>query len=418
MCIVQNQYGTDKLVVTLVVRSPPRPHRDAIVYLGGAVDLECKDEARPSPRVTWVLPNHAHMAAASLGLASQQRVVILSNGTLRISRAAVADGGVYQCIVSSATGSTTVSVRLHVSALPPVIQQTRRENKTLPEGAAAYIHCTATGAPPPAIRWTTPDGVRLTYSQFLNGHNIVLFPNGTLLVRRLGPGNSGGYECTAANEVASSSRTVILNVKRTPSSDKAVISSSSPQRTDVTYGGTLLLDCVASGLPEPRIIWKTPSKKLVDAQYRYSRRRTSWLIQWKLSSYALCLHCSFDSRIKVFPNGTMSVRSVTNKDGGDYLCVARNKLGDDYVLLRVNVLTRPAKIEQKQPRPSQEVVYGGDLKVDCVASGFPDPEISWALPDGTMVEQKEHVGGGRRRRYEPLGVEHKHLGQRQDVLRL
>lgn len=111
--------------------------------------------------------------------------------------------------------------------------------------------------------------------------------------------------------------------------------------------------------------------------------------------------CSFDPRIKVFSNGTITVHSVTDKDSGDYLCVARNKMGDDYVLLRVNVLTRPAKIEQKQQRSSQEVVYGGDLKVDCVASGLPNPEISWALPDGTMVnpvKQRDIVGAVRSRR--------------------
>lgn len=118
--------------------------------------------------------------------------------------------------------------------------------------------------------------------------------------------------------------------------------------------------------------------------------------------YHYCF-CSFDPRIKVFSNGTITVHSVTDKDSGDYLCVARNKMGDDYVLLRVNVLTRPAKIEQKQQRSSQEVVYGGDLKVDCVASGLPNPEISWALPDGTMVnpvKQRDIVGVVRSRRYE------------------
>lgn len=79
-------------------------------------------------------------------------------------------------------------------------------------------------------------------------------------------------------------------------------------------------------------------------------------------------------------------------------------MGDDYVLLRVNVLTRPAKIKHDQQQSSQEVVYGGDLKVDCVASGLPNPEISWALPDGTMVnpdEQEDGFGGGRSRRYKP-----------------
>lgn len=112
--------------------------------------------------------------------------------------------------------------------------------------------------------------------------------------------------------------------------------------------------------------------------------------------------CSYDSRIKVFPNGTLTIHSVTDKDSGDYLCVARNKMGDDYVLLRANVLTRPAKIEHKRHRSRQEVVYGGDLKVDCVASGHPNPQISWALPDGTMVDLKhrEGVSGGRTRRYE------------------
>lgn len=114
---------------------------------------------------------------------------------------------------------------------------------------------------------------------------------------------------------------------------------------------------------------------------------------------------SFDSRIKVFLNGSLSIHSVTEKDRGDYLCVARNKMGDDYIQLRVNVLTKPAKIEQKMQKSSQEVIRGQDLKVDCVASGLPSPEISWALPDGTMVnpvKQRARVGGGRSRRCVPL----------------
>ncbi|GLD68334.1 matrix-remodeling-associated protein 5 [Lates japonicus] len=383
LCMVQNQYGTDKMVVNLVVISQhPRvlqpQNRDITVYLGGKVDLDCEVEGHPRPKVTWVLPNHVHMAAAQLDVPLQQRVVVLSNGTLQISQASYTDRGIYKCIGSSAAGADTVLVHLHVSALPPVIQQTQHENTTLPEGSTAYIHCTATGTPQPVISWITPDGVQLTASQFSTGRNLIVFPNGTLYIQRLGPGNAGRYECSASNAVKSSRRTVILSIRKNLSSSKASITSSSPHRTDVIYGSKLLLNCMATGEPDPWIIWRTPSKKLVDAQY------------------------SFDPRIKVFPNGTITIHSVTDKDSGDYLCVARNKMGDDYVLLRVNVLTRPAKIEQKQQRSSQEVVYGGDLKVDCVASGLPNPEISWALPDGTMVnpvKQREHNSGGRSRRY-------------------
>ena len=218
--------------------------------------------------VTWILPNHVHMTAAPLGLSFQQRVAVLSNGTLRISQASYTDRGIYKCTSSSSSGVDTASVHLNVSALPPVIQQIIHENTTLPEGSTAYIHCTATGDPQPVIHWITPDGVQLTASQFFSGHNLIVFPNGTLHIRELGPGHAGRYECSASNIVASSKRTVILTTRRNPSSSKASIISSSPLRTDVIYGSKLLLNCVATGEPDPWIIWRTPSKKLVDAQYR------------------------------------------------------------------------------------------------------------------------------------------------------
>ncbi|XP_076012943.1 matrix-remodeling-associated protein 5 [Genypterus blacodes] len=384
LCTVQNLYGTDKTVINLVVVSEhPRVlqlrHRNTTVHLGGNAALECKVEGSPLPRVTWLLPNHVHMTAFTLNVTAQQRVTALSDGTLLITQASHTDAGIYKCTASSAAGTDTVSVRLHVSALAPVIQQAEHESISLLEGSTVFIHCTATGAPLPVILWITPEGHHVVTSQD-SRHNPIVFPNGTLYMHGLGIRNAGRYECVASNAVAVSRRQVILSVQRNPSSllAKASIMSSSPQETDVLYGGKVLLNCLAKGEPEPRIIWRTPSKKLVDAHY------------------------SFDHRIKVFLNGTISIHSVTDKDRGDYLCMARNKMGDDYVLLRVSVLTRPAKIEQKHRRSSQEVVYGADLKVDCVTSGLPDPQITWVLPDGTMVNQvrwTDIVIGGLSQRY-------------------
>ncbi|XP_071016174.1 matrix-remodeling-associated protein 5-like [Oncorhynchus clarkii lewisi] len=397
LCMVQNQYGVDKMVVSLMVLAQhprvlqPR-YRDATVYHGDGIDLECQVQGHPMPRVTWVLPDRVHLTAPpapgpanpASGLqpgpqSGPKRVDLLGNGTLRITQASYTDRGIYKCIGSSVAGADTVSVRLHVAALAPVIQQPRYENVSLPEGSTAYIHCTAKGAPTPIIRWTTPDGVQLLTSQFVNGRHFFVFPNGTLYIRGLGKGDAGIYECVASNAVGASRRTSVLTVLRLPSSTEARITSSSPQRTDVVYGGLLRLDCIATGKPEPRIVWRTPSKKLVDSQY------------------------SFDPRIKVFTNGSLAIQAMTEKDDGDYLCVARNKMGDDYMLLRVSVLTKPAKIEQKQLLASQKVMYGGDLKVDCVASGLPNPEIRWALPDGTMIntlkQTDSRARGGRTRRY-------------------
>ncbi|XP_066518098.1 matrix-remodeling-associated protein 5 [Hoplias malabaricus] len=380
-CSVQNQYGEDKRVVTLVVLAEhpeilqPR-YRDTNTYLGDTVELECQSQGKPKPRTTWVLPDTtvAHVDVSPGG--PKQRISVLATGTLRIKSALYTDRGVYQCIASNAAGADTISVRLMVSALPPVIQQPRHENISLPEGITVYLNCSAKGAPIPTVSWTTPDGMQLRTSQFVTGRNLFVFPNGTLYLRGLAQKDAGKYGCIATNVVGISSRSIHLTVKNTITSSRAKITSSSPLRTDVAYGGWLQLDCVASGDPAPRVIWRTPSKKLVDAHY------------------------SYDSRIKVFTNGTLTVHSLTENDEGEYLCVARNKIGDDYIPLKVSVETKPAKIEQR-PQADKKVMYGGDLKVDCVASGLPNPKIQWALPDGTMVNSivKFDSGGGRSRRY-------------------
>lgn len=116
--------------------------------------------------------------------------------------------------------------------------------------------------------------------------------------------------------------------------------------------------------------------------------------------FPVSLCTSFDTRVTVFDNGTLVVKPVTEKDAGDYLCVARNKVGDDFVVLKVNVVMKPAKIEHKEEN-DHRVFYGGDLKVDCVASGLPNPEISWSLPDGSLVSSfmQADDSGGRTKRY-------------------
>lgn len=106
------------------------------------------------------------------------------------------------------------------------------------------------------------------------------------------------------------------------------------------------------------------------------------------------------SRIHVHPNGSLVIEAVTGKDAGDYLCVARNKMGDDLILMRVSVTMKPAKIDQKQYF-KKLVPYGKEFKVDCKASGSPEPEISWSLPDGTVINNVMQAddSGRRSRRY-------------------
>ncbi|XP_026766306.3 matrix-remodeling-associated protein 5-like isoform X1 [Pangasianodon hypophthalmus] len=375
VCTAQTQYGIDRMMVTLMVLAQmpkillPWQHK-MTVYLGDHVNLDCQTQGLPHPQISWVLPNQTVVQSVST---REQRLMIFSNGTLHMKQTSYPDSGIYKCIASNVAGAATMSIRLHVTALPPIIQQQRQENHTISEGQTMYIHCSAKGAPYPVIRWITFSGMHIRPSQSING-NLFVFPNGTLYIRNPTEKDSGTYECVAVNVVGMAKRSVSVLVKRTSSTAK--ITFTSPLRTDISYGGNLRLDCSASGSPEPKIIWKTPAKKLIDENF------------------------SFDHRMKVFSNGTLTIKSVTDKDHGDYLCLARNKIGDDFALLKANVMMKAAKIEQKQLN-NHKVLYGSDLKVDCIASGLPNPEIKWSLPDGTMINSvmQSDDSGVRTRRY-------------------
>ncbi|NXN00401.1 MXRA5 protein, partial [Sylvia borin] len=376
LCTAQNLHGVDKMIVVLtVVAHQPKillsRYRDVTVYFGETIAMECQASGTPSPLISWIFPDRKILQTVTT---TENRIMLHENRTLSIKQATFSDRGVYKCVASNAAGADSIAVRLHIAALPPIIQQDKQENISLPLGSSINIHCTAKAAPSPNIRWVVFDGTQIRPSQFVNG-NLFVFPNGTLYIRNVSPKDSGSYECIAANMVGAARRTVQLHVRKHASNAK--ITGSSPQRTDVTYGGILHLDCSASGDPWPRILWRLPSKRLIDS-----------------------LHSSLETRIKVFSNGTLVVHSVTDKDAGDYLCVARNKIGDDYVVLKVNVMMKPAKIEHKNEN-NHKVKYGGDLKVDCVATGLPNPEISWGLPDGSMINtfMQSDDSGSRTKRY-------------------
>uniref|UniRef100_A0A7N6FIY6 Ig-like domain-containing protein n=1 Tax=Anabas testudineus TaxID=64144 RepID=A0A7N6FIY6_ANATE len=376
ICSAHNFLGRDRLLTTLEVWTrPPRmqlvSYREATIQQGGELLLECQAAGVPAPVLSWVLPDRSVLTSAAR---SSSRIFMDTNGTLHISVTLLSDRGLYRCVASNSAGAASASVRIHVSSLPPMIQQAREEHLLLSPGRPVYADCSARGAPPPTLRWRIPDGTLVRPSQFLYG-NLFVLPNGTLHIRKFGPKDSGSYECTASNAVGKSGASDILHRLANSPFSKAHIVFTSPSITTVQYGQILQLHCSVTGNPSPIIIWRTPSRKLVD------------------------MHFSFDRRLKVHPNGTLSVQAVTEKDAGDFLCIARNKVSDDYRLMRVSVVTKPAKIELKQPL-NQIVPLGKPLKVDCQASGLPDPDVRWSLPDGTMVNsvlQGEDRGGRARR---------------------
>uniref|UniRef100_A0A8C9UQ46 Immunoglobulin superfamily member 10 n=1 Tax=Spermophilus dauricus TaxID=99837 RepID=A0A8C9UQ46_SPEDA len=375
LCSASNPFGSDHLHVTLsVVSYPPRilerRTEEITVYSGSTMELTCRAEGRPSPTVSWILANQSVVSESSTG---NRQALVTADGALVIRKLSIYDRGFYKCVASNSAGQDSRLVRVQVIAAPPVILEQKRQVLVGRRGESLELPCTAEGTPQPLVHWVLADGTEVKPLQ-ASSAKWFLGANGTLHISNLAPADRGTYECIATSSTGSERRVVMLRVEGQETSPR--IEVASPRWTEVNLGDELLLNCSAAGDPTPKIIWRLPSRAVVDQWHRMG------------------------SRLHVYPNGSLFIGSVTEKDGGDYLCVARNSAGDDLTLMHVSLRLKPAKIHHK-PHFRKQVLQGRDFQVDCKASGSPEPEISWSLPNGRKINQAVPArdSGHRARRY-------------------
>ena len=110
--------------------------------------------------------------------------------------------GKYTCIATNKAAKVNETAELQVK-VPPQWTFEPQDVSTL-LGNALYVHCKATGFPPPQITWlrgrarTTNDFQLLT--DLLDGR-LTIFPNGTLYTASAGPQHEGHYLCKANNNI-------------------------------------------------------------------------------------------------------------------------------------------------------------------------------------------------------------------------
>ena len=103
-------------------------------------------------------------------------------------------------------------------------------------------------------------------------------------------------------------------------------------------GEAVSLDCVAVGDPTPNVVWLTPWKQI----FHYTPAGSSHyeLIQDAVTSYRVTSSTPFTNdldreRIRVLPNGSLHIESVSRSDAGSYICRAFNEYGNSSVVVEV-----------------------------------------------------------------------------------
>uniref|UniRef100_A0A671SU70 Ig-like domain-containing protein n=1 Tax=Sinocyclocheilus anshuiensis TaxID=1608454 RepID=A0A671SU70_9TELE len=353
ICFAQNEYGSNKFVVTLSVVAYPtrileKKMRDIKVLAGKTVHLECRTDGRPVPMVSWILTNHTEVKL----ITEHGRVSVTTMGTLTIQEVSVLDSGHYKCIASNPAGTDTATARLQVVAAPPVILEEKQQLVSADIGQNLFLACSTYGDPQPTTYWVLHDGtiVRpLTYSHT----KVSVFGNGTLYLRDLQiTENAGDFICVARNKVGDDVQLIRVSMSMKPARIKPNVFS----RKKVNYGNDLKVDCVAAGVPMPEISWGLPDGTLVNSGLQYT----------------------------VFNNGTLYLNKVGSDEEGDYTCYAENKLGKDKMHVHISVVTAVPRI-QRPILSYAKVKPGRNVRFDCKAIGEPKPNVFWMLPSKDII---------------------------------
>ncbi|KAL3180813.1 hypothetical protein MRX96_037234 [Rhipicephalus microplus] len=229
-------------------------------------------------------------------------------------------------------------------------------------------------------------------SALVTNHNVKLANNAafsSLNFVSLEVNNTGNYTCSVRNSVGSASFTAFLAVHSPPSWTEA------PSDKALTAGETGSLTCKAQGFPSPTIRWfKTEKPKLQPLVFPRNRIRVGE------SASALCALVAGDhdvkfrwfkenveiggssvANVKVKNDKKVSVLTVepaTLQSAGNYSCTAENNYGSDANSATLVVEAVPHwTVEPKDV----SVTAGQALRIECSASGFPVPNVSWRRID-------------------------------------
>ncbi|XP_061218793.1 neurofascin isoform X13 [Neopsephotus bourkii] len=347
--------------------------KDYIVDPRDNIFIECEAKGNPVPTFSWTRNGKFFNVAKDPKVSMRRR-----SGTLVIdfhSGGRPEDyEGEYQCFARNDYG-TALSSKIHLQvSKSPLWPKEKVDVIEVDEGAPLSLQCNPPpGLPSPVIFWMSssmePIHQDKRVSQGQNGdlyfsnvmlqdaqtdyscnarfhftHTIQQKNPYTLKVKTKKPHN----ETSLGNHTAMYSARGITET--TPSFMYPYGTSSSQM---VLRGVDLLLECIASGVPAPDIMW-------------YKKGGELPVGKTKLENF----------------NKALRISNVSEEDSGEYFCLASNKMGSIRHTISVRVKAAPYWLDEPQ---NLILAPGEDGRLVCRANGNPKPAIQW-LVNGEPIE--------------------------------
>ncbi|XP_043941249.1 hemicentin-1 [Protopterus annectens] len=375
-CVATNEAGETLKNYEVKVFIPPTIIRDDVlgggmfpkevkIKVNNSITLECETHSIPAATLRWYKDGQP--------LEMDTRITVTANSRiLQIKAAQVSDTGRYTCVATNIAGEDEMDFDVNIQ-VPPSFQKSigimeNGNSTTAGDGEITNVilnnpislYCETNAVPPPTLSWYK-DGNPLTSSD-----RVLLLPGGRVLqIPRAQAEDAGRYMCVAINEAGEDSLQYEVRVFLPPSIKGA--DSDLPEEVTVLANKTATLECMVTGNPTPKIFWLKDGRPLTE-----------------------------DGIYKVLSSGrTLQVLNAQVTDTGRYVCVAENIAGSAKKYFNFNVHVPPMIVGLNPDNVT--VVVNNFITLNCEATGFPPPALSWLKDDHSVLLNKNFMimPGGR-----------------------
>ncbi|MCJ8744354.1 hypothetical protein PDJAM_G00117640 [Pangasius djambal] len=330
--------------------------KDYIVDPRDNIIIECEAKGNPVPTFWWRRNGKFFNVEKDPRVSMRKR-----SGTLEIS---FRNGGKpedyegeYQCFAMNDFGTAISNKILLRVSKAPLWPKEVLEPVVVSEGSPLVLACNPPpGLPPPKTFWMDSRMMPIVQDA-----RVSMGLNGDLYFSNvLAKDANTDYSCNARflfTHTIQQKNPFILKVQTTRNIQESTPTFLSPSGISSTKmvlrGEDLLLECIAAGVPTPRIKWFKKGGDLPERKVRFENF-----------------------------NKTLSIVSVSDEDSGDYICMASNKMGSIRHTISVQVKAAPFWLH----KPSNLVLAPNENgQLQCLASGNPKPSIQW-LVNGEPIE--------------------------------
>ncbi|XP_069617066.1 roundabout homolog 1 isoform X2 [Ranitomeya imitator] len=366
VCVGTNMVGErESEVAELTVLERPsfvrRPSNMAVT-VDDSVEFKCESRGDPVPTVRWRKDD---------GDLPKTRYEIRDDHTLKIRKVIAGDMGTYTCIAENMVGKAEASAVLTVQEPPNFVVKPRDQVVAL--GRTVTFQCEATGNPQPAIFWQKEGSQNLlfSYQPPQSSSRFSVSQTGDLTIVNVQKSDVGYYICQTLNVAGSITTKAYLEVTDVVADRPPPVIRQGPQNQTVAVDGTLLLNCVATGIPVPTIHWRKDGI-LVNTQ---------------------------ESRIKQLDTGALQIRYAKLSNTGRYTCTASTPSGEAswnaYIEVQeFGVAVQPPRATDPNLIPSApskpEVT---DVSKNTVTLSWQPNLNSGATPTSYVIEAFSHASG-------------------------